>query len=323
MPKIEPKPAPVHKEEKPSSVSVPVVPPFKGFIEEKEKLKARKKSSGKFVRIAAGALVIIAVVSFVAIKKKETLTFFKQPSNRVAALQTIGSPDEAVGNPGQPVPHPSEEDLQKEIQEQIAAYRSQKARIENNSNRAPASNGKGSGLAGPPTSRVESAPAPVVLPKETPQLDVNLNASRKPEQAKVVEPGTTTAEKTESEERPGQAAENKPEDQPAITQVQKANPGDLVPLSMVDVEPKVIKTVGPVYPETDRRLGIKGNITLNVLISENGDVLDAAVLKGVKGSVALEREAISAVKKWKFLPAEKDGVKVKVWKPITIGFGTK
>lgn len=324
VPRTEPKRPPVSREERPASVSVPAVHPFKGLIEEEEKPVTRKKSSGKFIGIAAAALVIIAAASFLLIKKKDVLTFFKQPGNQVAALKTVGSPEQSIDFQEQPAAQPSsEEDLQKEIQEQIATYRSQKAQKENISKKSPAKNNKASGPAGSTNNRAESAVAPVVLPKETPQIDMNLNASQKQGQNRAAESGTVTAEKTEAQETAGLAEEKKSEEQPVMSPTQKTNPGDLVPLSAVDVEPKIVKSVEPLYPDSDRRLGIKGNIILNVLISENGDVLDAAVIRGIKGSMGLEREAINAVKKWKFLPAEKEGVKVKVWKPIAIGFGTK
>jgi outer membrane biosynthesis protein TonB len=36
--------------------------------------------------------------------------------------------------------------------------------------------------------------------------------------------------------------------------------------------------------------------------------------------MGLEKAAEAAVRKWKFQPAKKDGVNVKVWKPIAITF---
>ncbi|MBC7360709.1 MAG: TonB family protein [Candidatus Aminicenantes bacterium] len=316
-PKIEPKPASAQTEEKPSSVSVPVATPFKGFIEEKEEAEIKKKSSGKFIGIAAAALAIVAVVAILSMKKKDTTTFSGQPSNQVAALQTVDS--------GQPKAQPSEQDLNKEIENQMTAYRDQKAQSGNNSSGAINKNSRNSSPAGKTINKIESTPTAVapIMPKETPQLAVNINHSQTAGQVNLAESGVTpiSPEQGSSKEKSNQTPETKVEEQPVAIPVQKPKTGDLVPLSMVDVEPKVIKTVEPVYPEADRRMGIKGNVILNVLISETGEVLDVVVIRGIRGSVALEKEAINAVKKWKFLPAEKDGVKVRVWKPITIGFG--
>jgi TonB family protein len=67
-------------------------------------------------------------------------------------------------------------------------------------------------------------------------------------------------------------------------------------------------------------MGLGGTVTVNTLISESGDVVRTEILKGIKGGQAIERAAEAAVKLWKFRPARKDGVNVKVWKPIDIHF---
>jgi TonB family protein len=47
------------------------------------------------------------------------------------------------------------------------------------------------------------------------------------------------------------------------------------------------------------------------------------VVRGVNGALGFNKAAETAVRKWKFSPAEKGGVKVRVWKPITITFKLK
>jgi protein TonB len=61
-------------------------------------------------------------------------------------------------------------------------------------------------------------------------------------------------------------------------------------------------------------------VTVNALIAENGDVIRTEILKGVKGGSILENAAEVALKQWKFEPAQKDGVKVKVWKSYPFNF---
>jgi protein TonB len=104
--------------------------------------------------------------------------------------------------------------------------------------------------------------------------------------------------------------------------VAKAQPGDLIALENVDVAPEIVRSVDPVYPTRAQRLNVQGSVTVNALIDESGDVVDAGILKGLKDDMGLERAAETAVRRWKFRPAEKDGVKVKVWKPIVIVFKT-
>ncbi|MCJ7485802.1 MAG: TonB family protein, partial [Candidatus Aminicenantes bacterium] len=99
-----------------------------------------------------------------------------------------------------------------------------------------------------------------------------------------------------------------------------ANEGDLVDLGSVAEPPVTLKTVDPVYPPSAVRLGVEGSITVNALIDENGNVIDTGILKGLQDDKGLGKAAETAVRKWKFQPAKKDGVSVKVWKPFTIVF---
>jgi TonB family protein len=98
------------------------------------------------------------------------------------------------------------------------------------------------------------------------------------------------------------------------------NEGDLVELSSVTEVPKLVKSADPVYPQTAQRLGVGGSITVNALIDEKGNVTDTAILKGIKDDKGLGRAAETAVRKWKFQPARKNGVAVKVWKSFVIAF---
>jgi len=100
----------------------------------------------------------------------------------------------------------------------------------------------------------------------------------------------------------------------------KAQTGDLVPVEEADAPPEVLKTVNPKYPAQALRFGREGSITVNALVNEAGDVLDTAILKGMKDDMGLEPAAEAAVRKWKFKPAVKDGVNVKTWMPIVVTF---
>jgi len=304
-------------ETKPSSSSVQepakvtpnqVSTPFESYLNKGEE-DNKKKGAGKFIGIAIGAVVVVALVAVFALKKKETPTFSGQNSSQTAAIQSVSSE--------QPNSQSSDQDLNQQIEKQIADYKSQKSESGSNNQKAAAKT----------TRKVETpvAAAPIT-PQDSPSLALNHPATSTPpatttEEAKVQVENKDNQTEGKNSQTPEQNSQVSNENQVAAIPVTKAKTGDLIPLNMVEVEPRLIKTVEPVFPEVDRRMGIKGNIILNVLISETGDVLEAAVIRGIKGSVALEKEAINAVKKWKFLPAEKDGVKVRVWKPITIGFG--
>ena len=115
------------------------------------------------------------------------------------------------------------------------------------------------------------------------------------------------------------AATEAPVEVPAV----KVRAGDIIPLEEADVPPRQIRTAEPVYPNTARNLRKEGLIMINVLISETGDVIQTAVIGGDRGSLGFDKAAENAVRKWKFSPAVKDGVPVRVWKPVTIGFKLK
>ena len=100
------------------------------------------------------------------------------------------------------------------------------------------------------------------------------------------------------------------------------NEGDLVDLASVAEPPRTLKTVDPVYPLSAQRAGVEGSITVNALIDEKGNVIDTGILKGIQDDKGLGKAAEAAVKKWKFQPAMKGGVNVKVWKPFVIVFKT-
>ena len=67
-------------------------------------------------------------------------------------------------------------------------------------------------------------------------------------------------------------------------------------------------------------MGIQGTITVNALIDEKGNVLRTEILKGIKNGTSLEKASEDAIKQWKFTPAQKDGVNVKVWKSYDFNF---
>jgi protein TonB len=96
--------------------------------------------------------------------------------------------------------------------------------------------------------------------------------------------------------------------------------GELIPLEDVDIEPEIAKRIDPKYPSVAFQRGIEGKVVINVLISESGDVIETALIKGISGPFGFNEDCINAVRQWKFVPAFKDGVKVKVWKTISFTF---
>lgn len=133
--------------------------------------------------------------------------------------------------------------------------------------------------------------------------------------------GSAPPAKTEENPTQGTAGDVGTAANPGPAKLQ-INEGDLVDFASVAEPPMTLKTVDPVYPSAAQRFGVEGSITINALIDEKGNVIDTGILKGIQDDKGLGKAAETAVKKWKFRPAKKGGVNVKVWKPVVIVFKT-
>lgn len=96
--------------------------------------------------------------------------------------------------------------------------------------------------------------------------------------------------------------------------------GDLVPIETVDVTPVATKKINPKYPPAAFQKGIEATVVFRALISEFGNVLDIAFVDPGKTALAFKNACDKAVRQWKFSPAKKGGVNVKVWKTFSISF---
>ena len=102
----------------------------------------------------------------------------------------------------------------------------------------------------------------------------------------------------------------------AVTHRVRPSPSPL-PGAVHDLErdPTIVKprrTEGrkPVFPEAAQRLRFGGEVSGDMVITENGETTDIRILDGA-GEV-LDRAAVDAVRTWRFTPARKDGRPVRV-----------
>jgi TonB family protein len=84
--------------------------------------------------------------------------------------------------------------------------------------------------------------------------------------------------------------------------------------------PKLVKQVNPVYPEEARKNGVEGVVILEAKADEQGNVVDARVLRSAAG---LDGAAVDAVKQWKYEPMIIDGKPRKVIFTVTVRFSLK
>ena len=92
----------------------------------------------------------------------------------------------------------------------------------------------------------------------------------------------------------------------------------MINLHEADQAPTTISRTPPHYPMASRRMKQQGTVILNVLVNEDGHVVEVEVIRGVTQD--LDDAAVRAARTWTYEPAEKDGVAVKVWKPEKVAF---
>lgn len=80
--------------------------------------------------------------------------------------------------------------------------------------------------------------------------------------------------------------------------------------SAFDEAPTPVRTQAPVYPESLRREGVSGMVSVNVTVDEKGNVTSTSINKSTNPE--FDAPALAAVAQWKFKPAKKSGQPVAV-----------
>jgi TonB family protein len=79
-------------------------------------------------------------------------------------------------------------------------------------------------------------------------------------------------------------------------------------LAQDKIERKVKSRVQPVYPDIARKMGLAGNVKLQLLVAANGEVKETKV---IGGHPILVNAAVDAVKKWRFETASAETTETK------------
>jgi TonB family protein len=270
-----------------------------------------KKAFSPLLAVVAG-VAVLAVAGFFILRPKrsaapadeglktpQTVTQMKVEEK---PAETVVPPPEVKPKPAAPKPRvetqTSVSDIGPSSEDAILLPVAPAAAPSTTANPPGTGNNQGQNAAG--SQAIQPAPPPVKTEESTPPVKTEEN------------PGQGAAADTGATANPP-AADATPVKPPV-------NEGDLVDLASVTEPPVTVKTVDPVYPPSAQRLGVEGSITVNVLIDEKGNVIDTGILKGMQDDKGLGKAAETAVRKWKFRPAKKDGVNVKVWKPYVIVF---
>lgn len=166
------------------------------------------------------------------------------------------------------------------------------------------------------------APAPTP-PEPKPIVKKVTPAPKKPEPKpepapQVVEP--TPAPPVATPE-PAKVVEQMTQPAPPKQEVVEAPP--LPPKEEPVVEPKFgaayLKNPPPDYPTLSRRIGEQGRVLLRVLVSEQGTPQSVELESG-SGFNRLDKAAMDAVKKWRFIPARKGSQAVSAYVLVPLKF---
>lgn len=84
-----------------------------------------------------------------------------------------------------------------------------------------------------------------------------------------------------------------------------------------DLERLLIHSIAPEYPDVARLAGIEGDVTLRILVGEDGTIRDITPLSGPP---ILARAAVRAVEQWRYVPVLVDGHPVGVVSTVTLAF---
>jgi protein TonB len=115
---------------------------------------------------------------------------------------------------------------------------------------------------------------------------------------------------------------------PALTGPETPSPLPSLPLGIdstwylarqVDIHPRAIGRIEPVYPEEARRGNLEGSLKLMVKIDGLGRVISAEVVEA-RPSGVFDRAALDAFREARFHPAMKDGRPVRYQAFIRVDF---
>ena len=169
------------------------------------------------------------------------------------------------------------------------------------------------------------APAAPAAPKPAPAAPKPVEEAPPPMPTEMVQPETTPEMiSTEAVPEPASAASSEGVEGGVEGGVPGGAPMELpVPAGPLRVggdvsAPEAISRVPPEYPMMARSARVEGDVKLEAVIRRDGTVGDIKVIQGLR--MGCTEAAIAALKRWRFRPAERNGVPVDVYYTLTVGF---
>jgi TonB family protein len=82
--------------------------------------------------------------------------------------------------------------------------------------------------------------------------------------------------------------------------------------------PRLLREIRADYTEEARRRGVQGEVLLEIVVRRDGSVGDVRLMQGL--GYGLDRQAIDAVRQWRFAPARRFGSPVDVLVEVAVEF---
>lgn len=104
---------------------------------------------------------------------------------------------------------------------------------------------------------------------------------------------------------------------PAVKPTPTPTPVQVVRLTSVLTQGRVLHRVAPLYPTIAKQTRVQGQVQVQISISETGAVTDVILLSG---HPLLRDAALQAAKQWTFIPTELNGQRVRAVGLLTFNF---
>lgn len=157
-------------------------------------------------------------------------------------------------------------------------------------------------IAAPEPPKLQPKPKPIAKPRPKPETP-RLLSTQSPAPTPFVAPPPP-----EPQPKPVKTAPA-----PAPAPVQEA------PIVPPRLDASYLRNPSPVYPRPSRDMGEQGRVMLRVLVSATGAAEKVEIDKS-SGYERLDRSALDAVKKWKFVPAQQGNTAIAQWYRVPIQF---
>jgi len=108
-----------------------------------------------------------------------------------------------------------------------------------------------------------------------------------------------------------------PTPSPVVKPAPTPTPAQVIRLTSVLTQGRVLRRVQPPYPAIAKQAGVQGQVQVQISISETGDVTDVILLSG---HPLLRDAALQAARQWLFIPTELNGQRVRAIGLLTFNF---